>query len=229
LIDEVEKVKLLPVASQPEPKKIPDLGSKPEKEVTAKPIIPQPSLQKEQAPAIPDYTFCDSISIGPDLLYVPEPELMQAITKIVTTEAPIHIEELFQRIKILANIPRFNKKFRDRIEYACRVGDARGAFRIRKPFIWPTVTPETVLRRRKPDHGMDIDWICDEEINQAINYILHQQYATTKDDLIFSTLKIFGLSRRTDKAVARITKAIDSKLKSTELEVRKDGMIDFKK
>jgi len=230
LIDEIERVKLLPVAPQPEPKKIlPDPEIQPVKEIPVPPVIPQQSLQKEQALAIPEYSFCDSLSISPDLLYIPEPELIQAISKIVTAEAPIHFDELCQRIKILANIPRFNKKFRDRIDYACRVGEARGAFRIQKPFIWPTVTPEAVLRKRKPNHGIDIDWICNEEINQAINYILRQQYATTKDDLIFSTLKIFGLSRRTDKAVSRITNVIQNKIKTSELEVLSNGKIDFRK
>lgn len=230
LIDEVEKVKLLPASFPSEPKKTPpDRFSKPEKDITAKPIIPNTSLIKEQASAIPDYTFCQSISIGPDLLYVPEPELMQAITKIVATEAPIHIEELNQRIKNLANIPRFNKKFRDRIEYACRAGEARGAFRIRKPFLWPTITPETVLRRRKPDHGVDIDWICDEEISEAVNYILKTQFATPKEDLIKATWGVFGLLPRVDKAKEIVNRVIQNKIKKDELELLPNGMVYFKK
>jgi hypothetical protein len=91
------------------------------------------------------------------------------------------------------------------------------------------MTPASILRRRKPDHGVDIEWICNEEINQAINLILKQQFATTKDDLIMQTLKIFGLKRQTEKAVLKISNVIDNKIKTTELEVRKDGMIDFRK
>lgn len=74
-----------------------------------------------------------------------------------------------------------------------------------------------------------IEWICDQEISEAINYILHLQYATTKDDLITSTRKIFGFQKNTDKVTARIKGVIENKIKTSELEVLPNGKIDFRK
>jgi hypothetical protein len=200
-----------------------------EKTIIEHPNIQPQMIKNDYASAIPDYAFCSSISLNPELTYATEQELVGTISAIVETEAPIHFDELCVRIKDLAKIPRFNKKYKDRIGYYCKICAARNILKIHEKFLWPVMTPASILRRRKPDHGVDIEWICNEEINQAINLILKQQFATTKDDLIMQTLKIFGLKRQTEKAVLKISNVIDNKIKTTELEVRKDGMIDFRK
>lgn len=230
LLDEIEKAKLLPL---PEPVKSQPIVtvpvSSPENTDPVPAVASKPIQKNEPNSAIPEYQITVSLYIRQDLDSMTEQELLGAVREIVDREAPIHFDELYQRIKDLSGIPRFSKRYRDTIDRICRIGAARNAFAIRQNFLWPVVTPQNVLRRRKPEHSVDIDWICNEEINQAINYILKHQYATTRDDLIVSTLKIFGLQRRTEKALLRIGSMIDSKIKTEELEVRKDGMIDFRK
>jgi hypothetical protein len=164
-----------------------------------------------------------------NLMDVPQKYLEQIICNIVATEGPIHTEELIQRIKLNTGNQRITPKIKERILLCCRSAVTGGDIRQQGEFFWQRQSPASVLRRRSPDQGIVIDWICDQEISEVINYILHQQYATTKDDLITSSLKIFGLQRRTDKAVSRITMVIQNKIKTNELEVLTNGKIDFRK
>ena len=85
------------------------------------------------------------------------------------------------------------------------------------------------MRRRDSNQGVVIDWICDQEISEGIDYILHQQYATSKGDLIASTLKLIGLQRRTEKANSKISNVIENKIQTNELEILPNGKIDLRK
>jgi len=230
LVGAIKKIKALPVEKKES--KLPEKPQTIEKQVVCTPD-PDPVIQNSPAHTnkaqIPDYTFCSSMYPDATLMDVPQKYLEQIICNIVATEGPIHTEELIQRIKSNTGNQRITPRIKERILLSCQSAAARGDIRRQEEFFWQSQSPAAVLRRRNPDQGIVIDWICDREISEAVNYILHQQYATTREDLITSSLKIFGLQRRTDKAISRITKIIENKIKTNELEILRNGKIDFRK
>jgi len=230
LVEAIEKIKALPLEKR---------ESKPtEKPQTIeKPVapIPDPKLVIQNYPAynnkalIPDYKVCSSMYPDANLMEVPQKYLEQIICNIVVIEGPIHTEELIQRIKSNTGNQRITPRIKERILLSCRSAAARGDIRRQEEFFWQPQAPASVLRRRDSDQGIVIDWICDQEISEAIDYILRHQYATTKDDLILSTLKIFGLMRRTDKANSKINNVIENKIQTRALEVLPNGKVDFRR
>jgi len=230
LMEAIEKEKSLPVQINPKiktPEK-PVIADKPPDVIPGREPVPVDPPRKGNESAIPDYIFCTSVKPDAGLMEAPLKRVEQAIIEIVAVEGPIHIEELFQRVRTIGNFLRITPKIKDQILFACNDAAANGGIQVRDSFLWQPVAPQSLLRRRSPEQEIDIEWICDEEIGEAIWYILHSQYATVQDDLIVPTLKIFGLQRRTDKATKKVNAVIESKIKTGELEMLPNGKIYFK-
>jgi superfamily I DNA and/or RNA helicase/very-short-patch-repair endonuclease len=224
LVEVIEKIKALPLEKKESKPLEKPVSSIPDpKFVTKNPLTNNNKVQ------IPDYKFCSSIYPDANLMEIPQNYLEQIICNIVATEGPIHTEELIQRIKSNTGNQRITSRIKERILLSCRSAAARGDIRLQDEFFWQPQAPASVLRTRDSDHGVVIDWICDQEISEAIDYILHQQYATSKDDLIASTLKLLGLQRRTEKANSKISNVIENKIHTKELEILPNGKIDFRK
>jgi very-short-patch-repair endonuclease len=230
LVEVIEKTKALPLEKKESKSPV-----KPHTIEKPLAIIPDPKLVIKNSSAnnnkvqIPDYKFCSSRYSDTNLMEVPQKYLEQIICDIVAIEGPIHPEELIQRIKSNTGNQRITSKIKERILFSCRSAVARGDIRRQEEFFWQPQAPASVLRRRDPEQGVVIDWICDQEISEAIEYVLHQQYATSKDDLITSTLKLLGLQRRTEKANSKISNVIEIKIQTKKLEVLPNGKIDFRK
>jgi very-short-patch-repair endonuclease/DNA polymerase III delta prime subunit len=231
LLEEIERTKTLPDPINLEAKKPPTpiISILPENDPNQTSGIYQ-SVNKTDEHSIPNYRFGTSpTSFNLDFIDTPEEILGAVITDIVSVEGPVHIEELYQRIKDQAAIPRISPKIKEKIHYACKNESWAGRIRIKDDFLWQRDTPKTLLRRRNPDQGVAIEWICDEEIGEAIDYILNKQYATTEDDLILSARKIFGIAGQKNNAYQKIRRVIQDKLKTNELEILPNGKIFFKK
>ena len=230
LVEVIEKIKALPLEKkESKPLEKPQTVEKPVDSIPdPTPVIQNPPVHNSKA-QIPDYKFCSSVYPDANLMEIPQKYLEQIICNIVAIEGPIHTEELIQRIKSNTGNQRITPTIKKRILLSCGSATRRGDIRRQEEFFWQPQSPASVLRKRNNDQGIVIEWICDQEISEAINYILHQQYATTKDDLITSTRKIFGFQKNTDKVTTRISGVIENKIKTSELEVLPNGKIDFRK
>jgi len=231
LLEAVERAKVLPEPVLPKQTEIPVyVPAARDIIILEDPKIPV-RVPKKDTVAIPDYQFCTTADLGlfMDFREVPASTLETAITEIVAVEGPIHIEELFERIKDIGNIPRMTGKIKERIIDACDMASRDKKIRTENNFLWPPVMPQHFLRRRNNKHDIDISWICDAEICAAICHVLEQQYATERDDLVNQVLKIFGFSKTSDKSRARIRKVIGAKVDEEELVVLANGMIDIRK
>ena len=231
LLEEIERTKTLPEPVKLETKNPPiPIITVPQEENQNRNSGIFPLLNKADEHSIPDYRFGTSPTrFNLDFVDVPEEILGAVITDFVSVEGPIHIEELNLRIKAHAAIPRISPKIKEKILYACKNEAWAGRIQIKDNFLWQTDPPKTLLRRRSSDQGVAIEWICDEEIGEAIDYILNKQYATTEDDLILSARKIFGIAGQKNNSYQKIRRIIQNKIKMNELEVLQNGKIYFKK
>lgn len=233
LLETIEKVKSQPVEETPKSKSevIPDSPfTRPEIVETPRQGIPNRSPGMDTA-SIPDYTICTSADLG---LFIDFSEVLlssieKAIVEIVAVEGPVHIEEVFERIRDIGNIPRMTGKIKDRIIDACDNAASQKRIRLDYNFLWPPVMPATILRRRNANQGTDISWICNDEISDAIFFVLSQQFATETEDLIGQVLKIFGFQKSSDKSRGRIRKILSEMIADDELVVLSNGMIDIRK
>lgn len=67
-----------------------------------------------------------------------------------------------------------------------------GAIRIRRDFLWLTTPITLPARRRQGEAPLKVDLICDEEIAEVMRLVLKHQFATSPDNLITQTARLFG-------------------------------------
>jgi hypothetical protein len=102
-----------------------------------------------------------------------------------------------------------------------------GKIRIEGDFYWPASGPERLLRRRDGDASAKIEWICDEEIKEAVRFVLNSQYSTPLEDLIVQTSRVLGIKSTRKNTWERIEKLVRSGIDSKELTLMPNEMIYF--
>jgi len=232
LLDAIEKARSSPVAEIPQSKSSEKLNTRievPDFTPKSNPGISN-HIPKTDTVPIPDYQYCttDELGLFIDFMEIPISTIENTVSKIVAVEGPIHIEELFERIRDMGNISRMTGKIKNVILQACDQAKNNHHIQIRDNFLWPPKPPAVLLRKRKPNQGTEIGWICDEELCVAIRYILERQFATPEDDLVSQTLKLFGI-KTSETGRKRIRTIIQQLIAENELMIMPNGMIDIRK
>ena len=99
---------------------------------------------------------------------------------------------------------------------------------VRDDFLWPDFEPDSLLRKRCGDTSVKIEWICDEEITQAVFFVLHNQYSTAQEDLIVQTARFLGIKVIRKNAKDKINNIIESLIQDNRLTKLPNNMIYFK-
>ena len=107
------------------------------------------------------------------------------------------------------------------------IAENSGKIRVKGEFYWPVPEPACLLRRRDGDASAKIEWICDEEIKEAIRFVLNSQYSTPLEDLIVQTSRVLGIKTTRKNTWERIEKLVLSGIESNELTLMPNKMIYF--
>lgn len=180
---------------------------------------------------VPLYQVCLSSGLPQtgDLLEVSDKQLEEAILRIVACEGPIHAQLLQQRIKSHTGISRMLGKIKQRINDVADLAESSGEIKAKGEFYWPVSKPACLLRRREGDESAKIEWICDEEIKEAIRFVLYNQYSTPLEDLIVQTSRVLGIKTTRKNAKERIEKLVKAGIENEELTLTPNEMIYFVK
>jgi len=179
--------------------------------------------------AVPLYRVCLSSELpqSGDLSELSDEKLEEIVIRIIECEGPIHGEVLLQRIKAHTGIIRMLGKIKQRIFDAVELAESSGKIRIEGEFFWPASEPTCLLRRRDGDTSAKIEWICDEEIKEAVRFVLNNQYSTPLEDLIVQTSRVLGIKTTRKNTWERIEKLVQSGIESNELTLMPNEMIYF--
>lgn len=178
---------------------------------------------------VPSYRVCLSSGLpqSSDLSEISDAQLEDAIVNIVEFEGPIHSEEILQRVRSHTGLPRMLGKIRQRILDSIASAESSGKIQVRGEFCWPLSGPSDLLRRRDTESYARIEWICDEEIKEAVRFVLISQYSTPMEDLIIQTSRVLGIKTTRKNTWDRIEKLIQSGIESNELTRTPNEMIYF--
>ena len=179
--------------------------------------------------SIPLYRVCYSsgLSNSGDVFKVSDEKLMEAVINIIEFEGPIHVDALIQRIKAHVGIPRMLRKIKHRILDSVALAESSGKVRIEGEFFWPSSEPVCLLRRRYGDVSAKIEWICDEEIKKAVNFVLNSQYSTPLEELVVQASRVLGIKTTHKNTWERIGKLVQSGIENNELTLMPNEMIYF--
>lgn len=155
-------------------------------------------------------------------------QLKQLIIDIVEYEGPIHSDELIQRIKLHFGIARIGGNMKSRICSVIKYAEESKQILVKNDFLGPNSEHKSILRRRCGDKSVKIEWICDEEIIQAICFVLTNQYSTAQEDLIVQTSRVLGIKVVRQNAKNRIENIIGSLIREDYLVKLPNEMIYFR-
>lgn len=228
--DTVSSLKLRAGNSGSRTVEIPDiLGKRPELDNSEKEYEKLSGKPSSLEVAVPLYQACLSSGLPQtgDLSEVSDKQLEEAILRIVACEGPIHAQLLQQRIKSHTGVSRMLGKIKQRISDAAALAESSGKIMVKDEFYWPVSEPACILRRREGDESTKIEWICDEEIKEAIRFVLHIQYSTPLEDLVVQTSRVLGIKITRKNVKKRIEKLVKAGIENEELTLMPNEMIYF--
>lgn len=179
--------------------------------------------------AVPLYRICliPELQQFTDLSEISDSKLEAALIRIIEIEGPIHTDVLLQRIKSNSGIQRIIGKVKQRIVEVLLISENSEKIKRAGEFYWPVSEPVSLLRRRDEDTPAKIEWICDEEIKEALRFVLNSQYSTPLEDLIVQTSRVLGIKTTRKNTWERIERLVQSGIKNNELTVMPNEMIYF--
>ena len=217
LLEAIERAKLdLPEEAPaiPEPESVP---VSPE---------PEPPLPPAPSSSIVDYVACADLGI---LVYgklhvQPPSQLAKAISRIVEIESPVHIGEVMLRIRNLWGLGRAGARIKNAIEKGALSAQRSRRIRRTGDFLWTVDERDIPIRRRKKPK---IEWICDEEIAEAMKLVITIQGAIPRAALIAESAKLFGYKSVRKVVVQRMKPILEKLIKVGTFQILSNGMVNL--
>jgi hypothetical protein len=88
-------------------------------------------------------------------------------------------------------------------------------------------TNDVRVRRRGNYVAAKIEMICNEEIAEAAKMVLKSQHATSLDELVVQTSRLFGIRSTSGTIAERIKSVINEIIGQNDLKVLPNGMVDL--
>ena len=192
-------------------------------------VVPEVSAFEPVSPPEPnqsvaDYVACTELGIpieGDLHLQLPH-QLAKGVLQVVEVESPVHIDEVVLRIRNLWGLGRAGTRIKNAIEEASLSAQRSGRIHRKGAFLWAIDTREIEVRQRR---SPKIEWICDEEIAEAMKRVITEQGAISKDALIIESVRFFGY-KTTRKTVVKHLRPLLKKLaEAGEFEILPNGTV----
>ena len=179
------------------------------------------------APRAADYVVCKSLGIQQqgNLHEQSSYLLATAVTRVVEVESPVHVDEVIRRIRTLWGLERSGNRIRSRVELAISRAQNNGDVIRRGAFLWSPGCSSVSPRLRVLDPPPRIEFICDEEIAEALSLVLDAQFAMPIDALVVQVSRVFGIQATSIQTAARIRPVIERLLAEGALRSQPNGML----
>lgn len=163
------------------------------------------------------YQICgiENITLGADEFCssVNNKAIIEQIENVLQTEAPISKNLLCKRILAAWNISRMGSRLERRFQEIFSIAKLNNTKQGNEVFYWDknqTSSKYELFRVPKDDATRrNIEDICQEELSNAVKYILQNQISLSREDLIKEVYKLFGFSRGNSAIEKNINEGID--------------------
>lgn len=201
-------------------------------------LIEEETLVEEEAPPapvvvsledmIPAYQLCKDLELSKDKpLHEKLPqELAPAMRRVVDTEGPLHLSELYKRIRSHWGLKRSGRRIKETLDASLQLALDKGLFTIQDDFLFSR-TGEIRIRRRGEDIPARIELISDEEIKKAVLLVIETQHATYPEELVTQVARLFGFKSTRQATRDRVNHILRGYLEQGELVAMPNGMINF--
>jgi len=149
---------------------------------------------------IPEYEKCTylNIPIYGEIHERPAAELAQAVSHVVQTEGPVHLNEVIGRIRTLWGLGHTGQRIRKTLTQAIDKAERMRLIYRKGEFLYNTdyysQDWNIPVRKRGREIKPVIDLISDDEIAEALKLVLSQHGAMSERELFARTYRLFGFN-----------------------------------
>ncbi|MGJ9416252.1 DUF3320 domain-containing protein [Massilia sp. CMS3.1] len=229
LIARLETLVNQPLESEAEVLPEPEPVAPPDADPPSAPVEALPPLEAAPASSLPVYRAAVIDGGEADLFYDKASTMLirAQLANVIRSEGPVMQGVLFKRVARAWGIARLTRRVEEHL--ARLVPHAPAASNDGAHVYWPEgVTGAAWDAFRVPDQDPDsrrgIDDICVEELGNAASYVLAQHGATGTEGLARAVCRLFGISRTTADAEARIGRALLAEPAASRIVVE-DGLV----
>jgi len=147
------------------------------------------------------------------------PQLTDMISKIVQFESPIHFDLIEERLKKIYGISRAGNNVKKNIAYAITMSSHWSGLEIKGKFLYKKGHRINIYRTPSEDVVRGIEQIAPEEIENAILYLVEDQFGFAREQLPKAILKVFGIGKNRSEDTENIELAIDNLIKKEKLSL----------
>ncbi|MFN0305380.1 MAG: DUF3320 domain-containing protein [Burkholderiales bacterium] len=188
----------------------------------------RPSAWISEAPSAQPYEIANvPIRLnGLELNAVPPERFGAWIAEVVKIEGPIHCDEAVRRIANAAGVQRIGNRIQGALEQAIRNATQKLTVVRRGEFLWPPniTTPRVRDRSDLPQSSKKLDFICDEEIAEAIHQVVRASFGIDIDAVSGATCRLLGFARVTDEMRISVNRLVAKLIKAGRLS-NLDGQV----
>ncbi len=150
------------------------------------------------------------------------------LKEVIRVEGPLHVDVAARRLADARGRERVGGRMMKAIRSAINKLTKEGAADRRRKFIWPKRSGFSLKVRRPdpddPDSSRNIEYICDEELELAIQNIVRDAMSIPEDELITGTARIFAFDRTGENIRKRIKWSIQHMIREGTV-VQRGGRI----
>ena len=188
--------------------------------------VPEFEIVPPPEPDQPVYRYVECTYLGVpmegDLAHQLPHRLAQGVVQVVKIESPVHIDEVVFRIRSLWGLGRTGNRIRAAIKSAVFSAQQSGQIRQKDNFLWTADQQEIKVRHRR---SPEIEWICDEEIAEAMKRVVTAQGAISQDALITESVKFFGYKAAGKTITKHLRLLLNKLVKAGEFEILPNGAV----
>lgn len=156
-----------------------------------------------------------------DFYSLPETDVMGVVEDVIKTEAPVHRQEVYNRLKKVYNV-KATKKFKTHVDSIISILLQSSNEIYVKNNYYHVFQKETVVRKRiKPN----IDYISDDEIIEAINQVLILNNSVKRNELKKQVSKLLGFKSLSSKTSNRLEEVISFLRFSDKLSIDSNEVV----
>ena len=150
--------------------------------------------------------------------------LGEDVAQVVTVEAPIHPDELLDRLKEHHGVHRAGENIRRNLQRAINYAVAQHQVQqAADGFLWP-YSPFPLEHFRTPGQGATpraIERVCDQELRLAVLHVVESQFALPREALVRATAQVLGYGRTSQDMAERLGEVVDDLIDRGDL--RRNG------
>ena len=223
LLETVERAKAEKLSSVPIPEPI-DTPKAP------KPAPSESNLNSSDplsiADHIHDYQICKDLKIPMqgELHRQAISQLAKAVTEVVKIESPVHVDLVALRIRQLWGLKRAGTRIKNAIQASIAAARRDKLIYQNGDFLWAADNREIRVRCRTEPK---IEWICEDEIVEAMKFVLTSQGGMPDKSLITETVKLFGYKSAGQTVMRKMEPLLEKLVKSGKFQILPNSMVQL--